>query len=168
MSGSDPSVRLEFVGGPHDGETHVARLGRFSVGPGEDADVLCRDERLLPGDAKLVFAFDESGALSVSSSVDIEVGGATTQSVGRLAEGSVLRIGATELLVAEVTPPSPGWSEQAGGESNGVSGGLSSADGPEPGGVEELGPGAIVCKNPACGAINEPGSAWCRKCGRNL
>jgi hypothetical protein len=153
MSASVCNVKLEFVGGPSDGEAHVVRKRRFILGPAEDADVRYEAERLLQGEDRILFEFDKKGELSATCTSGTESGRGHTFTEP-LSEGDVLRVGATEILAAEI----------ACGKGDGPSGDAGGGKG----GTGDDGDGPIVCGNPACGALNEAGRTWCVKCGRDL
>jgi hypothetical protein len=145
------NVKLEFVAGPSDGEVHVVRKRRFTLGASEDADVRYEAERLLQGDDHILFEFDRRGKLSVTGTVGTGSGEAHT--IERLlSEGDVLRIGATEILAVEI----------ASGKGDGGTGGQGE------GGHGTDGDAPVKCGNPACGALNEAGRTWCSTCGRDL
>ena len=156
MSASGRNVKLEFVGGPSDGAIHVVRQAPFAVGAYEGAEVPCTGERLLSGEDHLLFEFDDAGNLSVRSTVEMEVDGEATYFAERLREGAIVRVGATEVLVAEI-------GAGGGAKSTATPKKKAAAKGPE------AAPAATVkCRNPECGEVNEAGRVWCKKCGRDL
>jgi hypothetical protein len=138
------NLKLEFVGGPNDGEVHVLRGRRFVLGPAPSADVRYEAERMLQGAGRVVFEVDAQAQLGLTVILDTGTGEARTAK-RVVSEGDVLQVGATEILVAEI----------AFGKGSG-------------GGAGGRGEGPIECGNPKCRAPNEADRMWCTECGRDL
>lgn len=98
------AVLVEYLGPDDTGRLHPLKLGRNSVGRGEDQDVVLRDARISAQHGFFVIEPDRAAFLDVSSNGTTVDGGLVHGAQVELAQGSVLKLGGTHCVVLLVRP----------------------------------------------------------------
>jgi len=147
MSSGAAKVVLEVLRGPMDGARQTIGSSHISVGTAEDDDLTLPGDKDLAG-AKLEITVVAVGKLKVTADKPFRIDGDEVEGNGEAKTGSIIGIGATELMVVEVAKDS---------------GTRAAKDGSDAGDAD-----SGVKKCPKCGAANDPNAPWCGNCGRDL
>ena len=141
-------ARFEFVAGPYDGLTFTIAHDGVSLGS-EIADAPPVQKPDLGDFDDVVFEVGSEG-VKLTCGGTFTLNGEQVTGTCEMSRGSIVKIGASEVLLVEY--------------------GTGAAQKPEGGGAgdEVAGPASPVCRNPNCGATNKPGAKWCAKCGWDL